>query len=156
VVPHARATEAAPEESSRGFGLYPLAVDSIACPTLCKDDPDKIGCLDTHEDAGRWCERPAVMEVYGLFFCEVHGTEAKARCLEELYDDALQFLELFDARHVRMMNPEVLRIVRTGVGELPDWPEPDSAQALLAAYPVIPERVDLDISGVRLRLRGGL
>ena len=118
--------------------------------------------IRTRSDASTPTRTPAggvsarLLWKYGLFFCEVHGTEAKARCLEELYDDALQFLELFDARHVRMMNPEVLRIVRTGVGEFPDWPEPDSAQALLAAYPVIPERVDLDFSGVRLRLRGGL
>jgi hypothetical protein len=42
------------------------------------DSGDVITCTVSHEDAGGQCERSAVMEVYGLFFCEVHGAVEKA------------------------------------------------------------------------------
>jgi len=62
-------------------------------------------CIVRHEDAGGKCERPAVMELYGLPFCVVHGAGVKSGCLEELYLDAEGFLELFDAPHDRAHSP---------------------------------------------------
>jgi hypothetical protein len=107
-------------------------------------EPHEIRCIVSHEDAGGKCGREAVMEVYGLTFCEVHGEEAKAGALEELYHDALQFMELFDAPHVRTLNPEVQRIVSAGVTEIPEWTETETEEALLRAFPLIPERMDND------------
>ena len=55
-----------------------------------------VPCFVRHEDAGGKCLRPAVMEVYGLPFCEIHGAEVKFRALEELYYDAANFLARLD------------------------------------------------------------
>ena len=55
-----------------------------------------LPCMVRHPDAGGQCERPAVIEVYRLHFCEVHRAEAKAGALEELYHDAANFLKRLD------------------------------------------------------------
>ena len=108
------------------------------------------GCTVSHEDAGGACRRDAVIMVYGLPFCEVHGQEARAGALEELHHDTVQFLELFVEEGVPAINAEVRRVIRSGLAELPAavrdaWCEAEST--LLRAYPLIPDRVDPLISG---------
>ncbi len=74
-------------------------------------------CVVSHEDAGGQCEREGVMEVYGLVFCEVHGREARAAALEELYFDAEEFLGRLDNPTVRNLNGETFRLIRAAIGE---------------------------------------
>ena len=106
-----------------------------------------VRCVVSHEDAGGRCGRTAVMEVYGLAFCGVHGAEAKAGALEELYYDASNFLERLENDCVPAPNPAALGALREAAGKLRDSEsaahggEGDDA-AVRQAYPVIPHRVD--------------
>ncbi len=52
------------------------------------DDERELPCFVRHPDAGGQCWRPAVMQVYGLGFCEVHGPEAKLGAMSEAAHDA--------------------------------------------------------------------
>ncbi len=47
-----------------------------------------MACFVRHKAAGGRCERRATTEVYYLPFCEIHGAEAKAGTLAEIYHDA--------------------------------------------------------------------
>ncbi len=85
-------------EGEEAFSRYRALVEEHGPPP----------CVVRHPDAGGQCERPAVMEVYGLNFCELHGAEAKAGALEELYFDAAQFLGRLDNPHVLAPNPAAL------------------------------------------------
>ncbi len=40
-----------------------------------KDAERNLPCFVHHEDAGGRCEEPAIVEVYGLYFCAAHGDE---------------------------------------------------------------------------------
>ncbi len=111
------------------------------------DEVEEYGplpCSVRHADAGGQCERPAVLEVYGLSFCSEHGAECKAGALAELYFDASRWLERLDNPHVSLPNPEALRVVRAGVSELNHLClhfEQDD-ELLRRAYPYLAERVD--------------
>jgi hypothetical protein len=111
-----------------------------------KDGP--LPCVVRHEDAGGQCHRDAVMRVYGLCFCEIHGAEAKAGALEEAYYDAANFLARLDNPYVPEPNPVALRALREAVSGLREEEgratDGSSDAALRRAYPVIPERVDED------------
>ncbi len=56
----------------------------------------ELPCWVRHPSAGGSCPRRASTIVYGLLFCEVHGAEARAGALEELYGDACDYLERLD------------------------------------------------------------
>lgn len=107
-----------------------------------------VPCFVRHEDAGGKCQRDAVMVVYGLPFCEVHGAEAKVGALEEAYYDAGNFLARLDNIHVVEPNPIALHALREAVSALREEEsratDGSSDAALRKAYPVIPERVDED------------
>ena len=60
------------------------------------------------------CERPAVMEVYGLMFCEVHGEEAAAGALEEIAYDLEQELGRLSNPYVRPLSPHLIAALRHG------------------------------------------
>jgi len=102
-----------------------------------------LPCVVRHPDAGGQCERPAITEVYGLAFCEVHGAEAKSGALEELYFDAANFLGRLSNLHVTPPNPASVAALRSAVSELQAAESLASGQTevLRRAYPVIPERV---------------
>lgn len=103
-----------------------------------------LPCSVRHADAGGQCERPAVLEVYGLSFCEAHGAECKAGALAELYHEASEWLGRLDNPHVSGPNPEALRVLRAGVAELNHLClhfEQDE-ELLQRAYPYLEERVD--------------
>jgi hypothetical protein len=64
------------------------------------EERGQLPCVVRHPDAGGQCQGLAVMKVYGLNFCEIHGAEAKAGALEEIYFDAVRlppFSEASDA-----------------------------------------------------------
>jgi hypothetical protein len=88
------------------------------------------------------CDRVAVMEVYCLEFCEIHGEECKGGALEELYFDAEQFLDRLDNPHVSEPNPEALRVLREGISELSRAASTiaeEGDEALVRAFPLTPE-----------------
>jgi hypothetical protein len=104
----------------------------------------KMRCSVHHRHAGGWCERDAVMEIYGLSFCEVHGAEAKAGALAELYHDAGVYLEDRYNPHAREDNVAALELIAAGRDEMMRrCSEAEDAQDELIrrAYPVIPEQV---------------
>jgi len=106
-----------------------------------------LPCFVRHEDAGGKCERSAVVKVYGLNFCELHGAEVKAGALQELYEDASDFLHRLDNPQVVQPNPAALAVIRDAVGRFLDVEldtEGDEEAAIRQAYPVIPERVEKD------------
>jgi hypothetical protein len=101
-------------------------------------------CGVHHRDAGGWCERDAVMEIYGLGFCEVHGAEARAGALAELYHDAGNALEDLYRSEDSSANVAALAFVAASRDELSHrCIEAEEAEELAVrqAYPVIPERV---------------
>ncbi len=103
-----------------------------------------------HTKGGR-CPRPAAaLRVYGLLFCEVHGAEARAAALVEMYQDAADWLEVLDNPHVAQPNPAALYALHSAVKGLEAAViEAQEAQdaALPRAYPWIEERVDTETFG---------
>jgi hypothetical protein len=98
-------------------------------------------CVVAHEDAGGECARPGTMMVCGLLFCEVHGEEAKAGALEELYHDATQDLTRPLNPHVKQLNPEAVRVLeRYEAFSLKAGDEKDVEEMPLRAFPLIRER----------------
>jgi hypothetical protein len=103
-----------------------------------------LPCFVHHPDAGGLCERPAIIEVYGLAFCEIHGAEVKAGALAELFQDATEELERPNNPHVPELNPAALLARRSSVSLLTKAcveAETEGAEAMRRAYPLIPERV---------------
>lgn len=68
-------------------------------------------CFVRHEDAGGLCERNAVVKIYGLNFCELHGAEVRMGALEELYEDARDFMHRLDNPQVKQPNGAVLAAI---------------------------------------------
>ncbi len=86
---------------------------------------------------GTRCERPAVMEVYGLAMCEAHGEEAAAGALEEIAHDLEQELQRFTNPYVRSLSPHLEAALRRG-SEVLDGAgvEERSDARLLEAFPL--------------------
>jgi hypothetical protein len=84
-----------------------------------------------------------VMQVYGLSFCEVHGEEAKAGALEELYYDASVVFERQNNPHAELANPEALRVLEAGHEELVGASVNACHEADAAARRAYPFRRDL-------------
>jgi hypothetical protein len=119
-------------------------------PDVFADYSSPLPCFVRHTDAGGQCERPAVMEVYGLPFCELHGVEAKAGALAEIYDDADLDLERLDNRMAPWENPATAWWIAEAREKLHEQAiEASHAEqpAILGAYPVIAERVDVETRG---------
>ncbi len=108
-------------------------------------------CVVAHEDAGGPCERPAVMAVYGLAFCEVHGAECANGALEEMYQDAAEFFDRFDTSHVPdIPNPLILQAVRNWwltLREKDRVSEEETDELLLAAFPFREDRMVPETAG---------
>ena len=83
-------------------------------------------CFAGHEFG---CERLAVMEVYGLCFCEAHGEEAASAALEEVAFDLERRVEAGTPPHVAYA-------LRLAGKSLPDPDAKDSDTALLKAFPL--------------------
>jgi hypothetical protein len=115
-----------------GFRSY---VESFGEPPAC--------FAGSHRD-GIYCERPAVMEVYGIAMCEAHGEEAAAGALEEIAHDLEQELQRPMHPHLRGPSPHIEAAVRRGFDVLPDEAN-DHERAdglLLAAFPLDRARAD--------------
>lgn len=118
-------------------------------PEAAKDLP----CFVHHEDAGGRCEKPAAMQVYGIHLCEAHGTEARAACLSELFQDATDFLERYDNDHVPETNPAAMLALRSAVSLLlraGNEAEDQTDEAVRRAYADVPGHV---MEHVKVRTR---
>ena len=97
-------------------------------------------------ESGDRCPAKAALAVYGLPFCEVHGAEARAGALAELYFDAEQFLEGLEAPDIPEVNAEALKAIRQGAAalnaKLHVVEGEEEERALKRAYPLIPDLVD--------------
>ena len=112
--------------------------------------------LEPENEPGPWpcwvrtpqhCPNTAVMKVYDLPFCEVHGAECRDGAFEEIYQDATEWLSRFDNPHVPNPNWEALRVLREGVSELRGkarFAELASEESIQRAYPVYGREVDED------------
>lgn len=122
--------------------------ESIARAMTERERGMEMPCWVRHPDAGGECGRPATMLVYGLCMCELHGTEVRAGALMELYRDAGDFVERLDNPHVPMPNAEAERVLREAVHALDAGVDDrHEEEALLRAYPPIPERVCSETTG---------
>lgn len=103
-----------------------------------------LRCSVHHRHAGGWCEREGVMQIYGLSFCEVHGAEARAGALAEIYHNAGNALEDLLGPEDASANVAALAVIHAGIEEVRGrCIEAEKAQDDLVrrAYPVIPELV---------------
>ena len=97
------------------------------------------------EEKGERCPGEAVLECYGLPFCEVHGAEVRAGATAELNQDASEFFEGLDNDQVPEGNPEAMARVRAAVRELTEATNAankEEQEALRRAYPYREELVD--------------
>ena len=103
-------------------------------------------CCVRHEDAGGRCDRQAVLEVYGLLFCEVHGPEVRSGALEEMYFDAGWYLEYLDTTAgFAPPNPALVATVKAANrGFMRRCGEEDPEDVLARAFPLLPDRVDAE------------
>lgn len=104
-----------------------------------------LPCFVHHRSAGGRCGRTAVMQVYDIAFCEVHGAEAKAGALAELYHDAGNTLE--DSYNPESGSTNIVAEAYLIIGReemMSRCREAEEAQvaALIEAYPVIEKYVD--------------
>lgn len=113
-----------------GFMHY---VEKYGEPPVCF-----VGIHEEKVMAPAACERPAVMEVYGLAMCEVHGKEAASGALEEIAYDLEQELLRPANIHVRGLSPHLLHALRHGFDSLPDevGDHKHDDAVLLAAFPL--------------------
>ncbi len=84
------------------------------------------------------CERPAAVEVYGLWMCAVHGEEAAFGALEEIAHDLEQELQRPVNPYVRSLSPHLAHALGRGFEVLPEGVEDygNDDAALLAAFPL--------------------
>jgi hypothetical protein len=106
-------------------------------------------CFVGWHRGGTACERPAVMEVYGLRMCGIHGEEAAAGALEEIAFDIEQKLQRPLNPYVRGLSPHIEAALRHGFESLPseagdadDYGRTDAA--LLEAFPLDRDRTNRD------------
>lgn len=130
------------DRGTRGQRAHELARDMIA-----EELAEELPCFVRHPDAGGQCGRKAAVIAYGLNFCEVHGAEVNVGAHEEVFADAGDFVERLANPYAPPLNAEVEHTLMRAAKGLDDN-KPGSREeeeALLRAYPVIPERVDEEI-----------
>lgn len=103
-----------------------------------------VGKLGGGSLAPAACDRSAVMDVYGLPMCELHGEEAAGGALEEIAFDLENELERAANPHSRPLSPHLERALRYGMGSLPDeaYSREHADTALLKAFPLDRDRVE--------------
>ena len=96
---------------------------------------------------GEACDRPAVMEVYGLAMCRQHGEEAATGALEEIAYDLENELQRPLNDHVRRLSPHLERALFHGLESLPEGANDHERAdaALLEAFPFDRSRVSADV-----------
>jgi hypothetical protein len=103
-----------------------------AVDTFFKDYVNSYGeaphCFASHNHG---CEEKAVMEVYGLYFCEAHGEEAAMGALEEIYYD----LERRVSPDTSGLEPHVEHALQLGMESLSDSDGRKRDEGLRRAYP---------------------
>lgn len=101
-------------------------------------------CWVNHEYAGGPCGRTAITMVYGLLFCDVHGAEATAGALADLYQDAADELGRLENPHLPTGNVVAVEAVRAAREEFQRRErEHEAAEeaALRKAYPFDADKV---------------
>jgi len=104
-------------------------------------------CVVSHPDAGGQCEEPAVITVWSLPFCELHGAEVEESARAEFVENTEMELEvLVDAEKARpetnwalVRALEWAEVPGRGVGAVRSHTE-----AIRAAYPPVEGRLDPD------------
>ena len=141
--------------TEKNLGAEALVLEGEETPELWRGETGPPPCFVHHPDACGKCLRDAVMKVYGLPFCEIHGAEAKTGALEELYFDAANFLGRLDNIHVLPPNPATLGALRRAVSELQEAEASASGratdEALRRAYPLNLEQMDEEADAFRGR-----
>ena len=107
------------------------------------DEERNLRCFVRHEDAGGKCGRKAVVKVYGLNFCELHGAEVRIGALNDLYEESREFFYRLDNVHTERPHPAVLAVIWDAADRFLEAQKKDS-EAIRRAYPVIRERVEED------------
>src|SRR4051794_26355752 len=110
-------------------------------------------CVVSHPDAGGPCGEPAAMLVWELPFCAVHGAEAEAGALQEIFEDAEKALrgsaDMENERH--HTNRVLARFLEDGLLSTPSVAGMRSRyddvhqEALRKAYKAVEGRIDPDI-----------
>ena len=94
------------------------------------------------------CDRPAVMEVYGIPMCEAHGEEAAAGALEEISYDLEVELQRPMNPHLPNLSPHFEAALRHGFEalgeEIADTDYERRDETLLRAFPLDRERADAE------------
>lgn len=134
------------EKTDRSFPVrdHSGTAETLARPLTDAERACELPCRVRHPSAGGPCARTAATMVYGLLFCEVHGDEATAGALVELYGDAADYLERLYNPHAPIPNAEAERVAGgawRGPHELEVRYERTEEEALRRAYPTIPEHV---------------
>jgi hypothetical protein len=112
--------------------------------------PCWFGHLDESPLMPEPCERKAHVYVNGIPLCEIHGAEAEAGVLEEMYFEASQFFARFENPYVlRPDNRAVVWALEAGVvGDLGRRcleAESREREALVLAYPLRRELMDPEV-----------
>lgn len=90
-------------------------------------------CFAGHEFG---CERTAVMEVYGLYFCEAHGEEAASAALEEVYHDLEASLDMLSHSPTGFVSSHLAHALETARSSIPGATGGVDDEALLRAFPL--------------------
>ncbi len=95
---------------------------------------------------GEVCARPAVMEVYGIPMCGVHGEEAAAGALAEIAYDLEQELQRPMNPYVRDLSPHLEHALGLGFDALPKGTDAEEREdaLLLEAFPLDRDRADVE------------
>lgn len=102
-----------------------------------------LPCNVLHPDAGGPCHRPATMEVYGLRFCEAHGTDAKLGAASQAAHEVWCFFARFQNETVLGFGEAIDREITAALRRVQEnSPTCDElTQAMLRAYPEATEEV---------------
>lgn len=97
---------------------------------------------------GVLCDRPAVMEVYGIPMCEAHGEEAALGAMAEIAFDLEVGLQRPMNPHLPPLSPHLQAALRRGFEATLEGPasvdDRRREEALLAAFPLDRTRVDAE------------
>ncbi len=136
------------EETSMEFTEY-WAIDNShwGGRWIARVLPDDVEahCVVDHPDAGGACGRRGVCEVYRLPFCEIHGLEANAGALAQLYHDAMDEFDRLDNQQALPLQPEVVQVIREASERSLETHiryAREKDRLVGEVYPLIRERVD--------------
>jgi hypothetical protein len=122
-----------------------LLARDMTAEEIAKDLP----CFVQHEDAGGRCPEKASTVVYGLNFCEAHGSEVASGALLGARQEAADFFERPRNPYVPSLPGLIDEELEALTERLRSDASDDSPyhRALSRAYPEVPEGVRREIDG---------